>query len=157
MSDFDAALERLMVDPAFKAALARDPAAALAGYRLAPDELEILCAQVDSGTGGPDREEVSRRQAVDVGGRSDVALHGVLVLRAEHERVDQRSARLRDDRDAEVHDALPQPELEYPLGSVFLHRRTDAVVGRVSERRRWEPVDACPRCPAPGVAGLDRP
>jgi len=52
MSDFDAALERLMVDPAFKAALARDPASALAGYRLAPDELEILCAQVDTGTGG---------------------------------------------------------------------------------------------------------
>jgi hypothetical protein len=45
-------LERLISDPAFRNALAADPARALAGYRLSPDELELLNAQVDTGTGG---------------------------------------------------------------------------------------------------------
>ena len=36
MSDFERVLERLLVDPAFKAALAADPDRALAGYALAP-------------------------------------------------------------------------------------------------------------------------
>jgi hypothetical protein len=52
MSDFDAVLERLVTDPGFKAALAADPARALAGYRLSPDEVELLHAQVDTGAGG---------------------------------------------------------------------------------------------------------
>jgi hypothetical protein len=51
MSDFDAVLERLLVDPAFKVALARDPSAALAGYRLSADELELLGAQLSMGDG----------------------------------------------------------------------------------------------------------
>jgi hypothetical protein len=51
MSDFDAVLERLLVDPAFKVALATDPAAALAGYRLSADELELLGAQLSIGDG----------------------------------------------------------------------------------------------------------
>src|SRR5204863_9481623 len=42
MTDFDAALERLLTDDGFKAALAADPARALAGYRLTPDEAELL-------------------------------------------------------------------------------------------------------------------
>src|SRR6266545_4717700 len=52
MSDFDAVLERLVADPGFRAALAADPARALAGYRLSADEVELLHAQLDTGTGG---------------------------------------------------------------------------------------------------------
>jgi hypothetical protein len=51
MSDFDAVLERLLVDPAFKTVLAADPAAALAGYRLSADELELLGSQLSTGDG----------------------------------------------------------------------------------------------------------
>src|SRR5215470_19157744 len=51
MSDFDDVLERLLVDPAFKAVLAADPATALAGYRLSPDELELLGTQLSTGDG----------------------------------------------------------------------------------------------------------
>ena len=52
MSDFDVALERLVSEPAFREALAADPQRALAGYRLSPDELEVLTSQVDTGSGG---------------------------------------------------------------------------------------------------------
>lgn len=51
MTDFDAALERLISDPAFRDQLATDPAGALAGYRLSPDELALLRSQVDTGSG----------------------------------------------------------------------------------------------------------
>ena len=60
MSDFDAALERLISDPAFREALAADPARALAGYQLSPDELDILTSQVDTGTGGGQRQVEQR-------------------------------------------------------------------------------------------------
>src|SRR3954465_8834533 len=46
MSDFDAVLERLLTDPPFAAALAADPAVALAGYRLDESEAELLRSQV---------------------------------------------------------------------------------------------------------------
>jgi hypothetical protein len=59
MSDFDTVLERLLTDPPFKAALAADPAAALAGYRLSEDERELLYAQVSTDTGG-DRQVEQR-------------------------------------------------------------------------------------------------
>jgi hypothetical protein len=52
MSDFDAVLERLLSEPAFGAALAADPAAALSGYRLDADEIELLRSQVSSDSGG---------------------------------------------------------------------------------------------------------
>jgi hypothetical protein len=52
MSDFDAALERLVSDPTFRTALANDPTAALAGYRLTPDEQDLLHSSIDSGVGG---------------------------------------------------------------------------------------------------------
>jgi hypothetical protein len=45
MSDFDDVLERLIIDPTFQARLAADPQAALAGYRLEPGELELLCSR----------------------------------------------------------------------------------------------------------------
>ena len=48
MSDFDAALERLLTDPSFAAQLAADPDRALAGYRLDAGESEVLRSQVDS-------------------------------------------------------------------------------------------------------------
>ncbi len=50
MSDFDAALERLLTDPAFAAALAADPDRALAGYRLDGAESELLRSQVVADT-----------------------------------------------------------------------------------------------------------
>jgi hypothetical protein len=52
MSDFDTVLERLLTDPAFPAALAANPAGALAGYRLSPDEVDLLRSQVSAGDGG---------------------------------------------------------------------------------------------------------
>jgi len=52
MSDFEDVLERLLSDPSFRSALARDPQAALAGYTLADDERELLNAQLVSGPGG---------------------------------------------------------------------------------------------------------
>jgi hypothetical protein len=60
VSDFDTALERLISDPAFRDALAADPARALAGYQLSPDELDILTSQVDTGTGGGQRQVEQR-------------------------------------------------------------------------------------------------
>jgi hypothetical protein len=57
MSDFDDVLERLLTDPGFQAALAADPAGALAGYRLTADELELLQAQVGGADAGQSRVE----------------------------------------------------------------------------------------------------
>ncbi len=51
MGDFDTVLERLLVDEPFRAALAANPDAALAGYRLTADEVDLLRSQVSSGTG----------------------------------------------------------------------------------------------------------
>src|SRR5262245_46606620 len=59
MGDFDAVLERLMVDGPFRAALAANPDAALAGYRLSPDEVDLLRSQVSAG-GGTDRTVETR-------------------------------------------------------------------------------------------------
>jgi hypothetical protein len=52
MSDFDTVLERLLIDNSFRAALGADPAAALAGYRLSPDEVDLLRSQVSAESGG---------------------------------------------------------------------------------------------------------
>ncbi len=52
MSDFDMVLERLVTDPGFARALAADPSAALTGYRLDPDEVELLRSQVSAGDSG---------------------------------------------------------------------------------------------------------
>jgi hypothetical protein len=60
VTDFDAALERLVSDPQFREALAADPQRALAGYRLSPDELEVLTSQVDTGSGGGQRHVEQR-------------------------------------------------------------------------------------------------
>jgi hypothetical protein len=60
MTDFDAALERLVSDPAFRDELATDPARALAGYRLSPDELDLLRSQVDTGGGDSQRHVETR-------------------------------------------------------------------------------------------------
>jgi hypothetical protein len=60
MTDFDAALERLVADPAFRDELASDPARALAGYRLSPDELDLLRSQVDTGGGDSQRQVETR-------------------------------------------------------------------------------------------------
>jgi hypothetical protein len=51
MSDFERVLERLLGDPAFKAALAADPDRALAGYALAPEERETLGLPVSTSAG----------------------------------------------------------------------------------------------------------
>jgi hypothetical protein len=52
MSDFDTVLERLVTDPAFPAQLSADPAAALAGYHLSADEVDLLRSQVSTGDSG---------------------------------------------------------------------------------------------------------
>src|SRR5690348_649511 len=67
MSDFDAVLERLVTDPGFAAALAADPAAALAGYRLDADEVALLRSQVTGDTGGERRGEERTSKASMMG------------------------------------------------------------------------------------------
>ncbi len=67
MSDFDAVLERLVTDPAFKSALAADPAAALAGYRLSGDEVELLRSQVAAGDAGERTVETRTSKASMMG------------------------------------------------------------------------------------------
>jgi hypothetical protein len=51
MSDFDTVLERLVSDPSFQAAMAADPARALAGYTLDDSERQLLEAQLVAGSG----------------------------------------------------------------------------------------------------------
>jgi len=67
MSDFDVALERLVTDPAFKSALAADPAAALAGYQLSADEVELLGSQVSVDDGGDRTVEIRTSKASMMG------------------------------------------------------------------------------------------
>jgi hypothetical protein len=57
VGDFDDLLERLVLEPEFKAALAADPDHALAGYQLDADERELLMSQVFAGTGVSGRVE----------------------------------------------------------------------------------------------------
>lgn len=63
MRDFDAVLERLLTDPSFAAALAADPAAALAAYRLDPDEVQLLHTQVGGDPGGQRAVEMRANQS----------------------------------------------------------------------------------------------
>ena len=51
MSDFDGPLERLLLDPEFKAALAANPDRILAGYHLDPEQRRVLLTQVSTETG----------------------------------------------------------------------------------------------------------
>jgi hypothetical protein len=62
VSDFDDLLERLVTEPHFRAALARDPAGTLAGYQLSADERELLGSQfsADAGGAGPVEERTSK-------------------------------------------------------------------------------------------------
>jgi len=85
MSDFDTVLERLLVDPGFKAQLAADPDGALAAYQLDDDERGLLRAQVTGDTGGNQRVEQRTSKAslfgllspmAGIGGLSDTAVHG---------------------------------------------------------------------------------
>jgi len=60
MSDFDDVMERLVMEPAFAAALASDPERALVGYHLTPDERTLLHSQVDA-SAGPAQRSVETR------------------------------------------------------------------------------------------------
>ena len=62
MSDFDDLLERLLLEPHFKAELAAHPDRALAGYRLDAEERAVLMSQVsgDIGPGGRVEERISK-------------------------------------------------------------------------------------------------
>ena len=52
MSDFDAVLERLLNEPSFASALAADPDATLADYKLDAGETDLLRSQVSADSGG---------------------------------------------------------------------------------------------------------
>ncbi|MDQ3954968.1 MAG: Os1348 family NHLP clan protein [Actinomycetota bacterium] len=52
MAGIDEVLERLVGDAEFRKTLAEDPKAALAGYDLTREDLELLSAQLDESTGG---------------------------------------------------------------------------------------------------------
>jgi hypothetical protein len=84
MSDFDAVLERLLGDPGFTAALASDPARALAGYRLSADEVELLRSQVSLGDDGERRVEQRTSKASLFGLLSPLAGAAGLGRAAEH-------------------------------------------------------------------------
>jgi hypothetical protein len=58
MSDFDTVLERLLGEPSFAHALAADPAATLAGYRLTAEEIGLLSSQVSADPGGQRAVEI---------------------------------------------------------------------------------------------------
>ena len=51
MSDLEAVLERLLTDPVFQGALARNPEIALAGYTLSAEDRELLGVPLVSGPG----------------------------------------------------------------------------------------------------------
>jgi hypothetical protein len=51
MSDLEAVMERLLSDPTFQGALAKDPDAALAGYTLSAEDRELLGVPLVSGPG----------------------------------------------------------------------------------------------------------
>jgi hypothetical protein len=87
MSDFDEVLERLMIEPSFRTALATDPARTLAGYRLSADELDLLHTQLtgDHGATGRVEERTSKASLAGLfgplldlagGGRSAALHHG---------------------------------------------------------------------------------
>lgn len=77
MSDFDTVLERLVTDPAFTSALAADPAAALSGYDLSEDEVELLRSQVNAGDSGGERTvEIRTSKAGMMGLLSPLGLGG---------------------------------------------------------------------------------
>lgn len=65
MAGIDEVLERLVTDGEFRAALARDPAAALAGYYLTREDAELLAGRLDDG-GGAERavEQRSSKSAM---------------------------------------------------------------------------------------------
>jgi len=84
MSDFDTVLERLLSDPPFKAAFAADPAAALTGYHLAPDERELLLSQYASDAGGQHTVEQRTSKASLFGILSPLSGMGSSVADAAH-------------------------------------------------------------------------
>jgi hypothetical protein len=74
VSDFETVLERLLLDPAFKAAFAADAAGALAGYDLTADERDLLMAELSAEVGQSMRMEERTSKA---------ALFGLLGAAAE--------------------------------------------------------------------------
>jgi hypothetical protein len=92
MSDFDDVLERLLSDEGFKAALAADPARALAGYRLTPEELDLLRAQVSTDSGGGAQRVEQRTSKASLFGLASALEgfgghgggHGVFASASEH-------------------------------------------------------------------------
>jgi len=84
MSDFDTVLERLIADPRFKAHFAADPASALAGYELAPDERELLLSQYAAGSGGQRQVEQRTSKASLFGVMSPLSGMGSAVADAAH-------------------------------------------------------------------------
>jgi hypothetical protein len=69
VSDFETLLERLLLDPAFKTAMAADPERALTGYALADEERALLMAELSADAGQSLRMEERTSKA---------ALFGVL-------------------------------------------------------------------------------
>jgi hypothetical protein len=74
VSDFETLLERLLLDPAFKAAFAADPERALIGYALTDDERGLLMAEFSTEAGQSSRMEERTSKA---------ALFGLLGAAAE--------------------------------------------------------------------------
>lgn len=79
MSDFDAALERLLTDPGFARALAADPGAALAGYQLSAEERSVLTTQLAEGAGATHGVELRTNQSSLAGMLNPLAATGDLL------------------------------------------------------------------------------
>jgi len=79
MTDFDAALERLLTEPGFARALAADPGAALAGYQLSAEELAVLTTQLAEGVGAAHGVELRTNQSSLAGMLNPLAATGDLL------------------------------------------------------------------------------
>jgi hypothetical protein len=67
MSDIDEVMERLVADPTFRRQLHEDPAAALSGYDLGREDLEILAASFEDDAGGEHSVEQRTSKAAIIG------------------------------------------------------------------------------------------
>jgi len=142
-----------VVDPRVEQVAAAERAP---GERVAArvDRDEVLLLERELGARRADVEVRVEGQVVDVDRRARVALHIVLVERAEEPRVDQRARGGGEDRDADVRD-VPVDVRDVDVLRARLVHRGPGVGRRRPERLARAAVDARAGGAQAGVAGLD--
>jgi hypothetical protein len=81
MAGLQDALDRLRSDPAFRAQLATDPRAALAGYELSADDLSELAREVDASNHGQSAVEQRTSKAGFFGLFAQITTEAGVVIR----------------------------------------------------------------------------